>query len=282
MIFMFYNNVKSKLLFSFQKKSKLMQIKNIAYFLFFVLISSCSTSINNSKNSGKQLDTKLTQLKRKDDIDKIKISSDVSVEGPQGNLSFSSSINLAKKDSASFTFYGPFGIQAGKLYINTEKFKMYNMFKNELITGTPSKENLNKVAQINLNYSDLFHFLRSEIPGNIEKYYIVDDYKNEKNYLFKNASEKTFVEFILIDKTTGNIQQYQQKNAQGEMLLNAFFDEYKEINKKQFAQKITIKFPLNNSSVIFQFSDFELVQKFENSFDFQTPSSVEKIDLNVN
>ena len=90
-------------------------------------------------------------------------SGTISVETPQMAQSGSFELTLRKPDSVQVKIEGPFGIDVGSALITRERFFFYYSFRNRVIEGPTSPENLSRVFQMPLEFDDVLNLFTGGI-----------------------------------------------------------------------------------------------------------------------
>lgn len=90
-----------------------------------------------------------------DRVRSMKGTGRITIETPEIAQSGSFELALQKPDSVLMKLEGPFGIDVGSALLTRKEFLFYNIYQNEVITGTTSAENLTKILRIQLSFDDL-------------------------------------------------------------------------------------------------------------------------------
>lgn len=237
--------------------------------LSIVLLASCTTT-KNEKSQYYGLP------KSKSDLQFLTIKGEIETDSEQFSGSLATVFDIAGKDSLRLELFGPFGFQVAKLYSNETEFVAFNMFQNIAYKGNPKKNSLEAVFDINLEFSDLMSFARSEIPGDPLSFKFEEVLENG-NKLFKSKQKKGFVEFVILDNSK-NIIQYQQLDSDGNTSLNVFFNNYSIWQDYSFAEEVIIKFGEMESVVKITNEEFLFPDKFDRlSFDLPKETEVQSI-----
>ena len=171
------------------------------------------------------------------------------------------------------------GITAARIFSDQNSFKALNLIENKLYTGKPDKENFEKAVDINLSFDDLMSLVRNEPGGEISEFKIAERIDDESILYFRYFKDD-YIEYVKYNFKEGYITQYQQKNDDNELLLNVFFSEPIEIDKKVLPKEISCNLSGDKGSIKFMFDEIKLVDSFERELDFDVPKSIERIELN--
>lgn len=79
----------------------------------------------------------------------------ISVQTPEMAQSGSFELLLQKPDSLLIKLEGPFGIDVGTALVSRSEFQFYDVFRNRLIIGATTPENLERVFRMAVGFDDL-------------------------------------------------------------------------------------------------------------------------------
>jgi len=211
-----------------------------------------------------------------DRIINLEIKADLNIEMPEMNNSVNSTISLIEKDSLLMNIYGPFGIQIAKLFSSNKEFVFYNMFQNQIISGTPSKENFLKATNLNLSFDELIHLIRNEVPGKNEnfQYYKNDENSNE---IYKNKLDNNKI-FVTYDNKYKKLIKYEQKDNLDNKLLSINYKDYSPYNNFLLPNTIEIIFEKLSGKLTINVEEYKINGEI-NSINFDKPTSAKIIKL---
>jgi len=178
------------------------------------------------------------------------LKANIKVSFPNINQSVSSTIEIAKMDSLLLSLNAIFGISVGKLFATPTEFIMNNNMENTTYLGSPTSENIKKIAFIELNFKDLISILKT-IPTQERTRY----YYNKDNHSLEY--EDNSIKEILILKGTDTLSQIIRKDLSGKEIFNAQFTKHTKKGKYMFANNIKIDFPQQKGNIIITFSDIK-------------------------
>lgn len=242
----------------------------IIFFISIILLAGCK-SLDKDK-SPKLIESFVKQQTN----DNIFIRARIKPDFPDMNQSFTANININALDSVSVQVFGPFGISIGRLYADRDKFIFFNTFENSLYKGTPKAENLKKVSGLDMNFNDLIKILRLAVPADLSKFRLDDSYRNDGKLLFSNISE--IPEFILYSTVTGNIIQYQRKDAANQEKMTVFYEKYQDFDIGKKPSKAIIKLPESNGKITIDINEYKLDDSGEN-LSFSYPENIKVVNL---
>jgi len=199
----------------------------------------------------------------------------ISVETPEIAQSGSFILTLQKPDSVLINLQGPFGIKVGSALVTRTEFLFYNSLENQLITGSSTEENLNRILHIRLSFDDLLNlfaggtFFESDLhtPDEIRV--------EEDQFVFVFTSSK-FNRKYWIDPTTLCIRKIQFLDLHGKLTLEQTFDNFKNVNGFAMPYRIRVIQPKARQKLTFSYSEI-LVNTEKLHFTFTIPANAERI-----
>jgi hypothetical protein len=169
----------------------------------------------------------------------------VSVESEEFNGNFFAQVYYVKTDSLLLSVSGPFGIQAGTLFIGKERFVFYNQLSNKFYNGTISDFENSMFFQFPLKLNELVNIFagREEIPTmKINEYTIVDG-------AFLIRAQNGGIDYnIHVDNTTGHIIKT-TAYKDNEVLYTKEYSSFIKKSDLYFPQKIRMIRPGENQAV---------------------------------
>jgi hypothetical protein len=142
--------------------------------------------------------------------------------------------------------------------------------------GTPSAENFEMSAMIDLSFEDLISIFRAEPIADITEYETKDEINDQ--YVFMRKIEEN-AEFILVNKSNNEIMQYQRQNSRKETVLNIFLENYNQYDKFLLPDEIIANIPEQNGSVTFTFQERKVNIPLDEVKRPSIPSSFKTTDL---
>jgi len=208
-------------------------------------------------------------------IQSIKGEGRISIETPEIAQSGSFILTLRKPDSVLINLQGPFGIKVGSALVTRTGFSFYNSFENQLITGSTSIENLNRILHIQVSFDDLMNifagggFLDEDLRSP-DKTQIEDD-QFVFVYTSRNSSRRYW-----IDPTSLSIQKIQFFDPRGKLTLEQTFNNFENVDGLAMPYAIRITQPIMQQMVTLKYSDI-LVNVEPLQFTFSIPQNAERI-----
>lgn len=216
---------------------------NVLISIFFY---SCSSNKTQNKYENNNLENKV-QLK---EFKSLSINADISIKSPENNFEANCDFAFYTKDTLTATINGPFGITVVKSYSTKDTAIIYSLLQNIVYYGKPTQESIYKATKIYLGFDDLLNILISETPNGLNGF-IPNSVNMNGDPLLKRIEEKRGLEFVINDKNTSLMKQYQNKGTEGITKLNVFFEDYKKVNEMNFAHNLKIEIPQEKSIIEF-------------------------------
>jgi hypothetical protein len=185
-------------------------------------------------------------LTTQDQLESLEGSGRVTVESPEFSGHFFADIIFLASDSLRITVSGPFGIQAGTLFIGKERFIFYNQMANKFYNGSVQEYQDKKFFQFPLTLSELTNVLvgKETILSSMKilEYGIDDD-------MFFIRSQKAGLHYqIWIDHHSGQIRKIKGMQD-GETIFVREYDDFVKLNGLYFPRKITMNRALERQAV---------------------------------
>ena len=146
--------------------------------LFIILVSSCTSpklALDTKKVTINQLLDYIDAEQHK--ITTLQASCRISVDSEEFSGNFFASVYYTKNDSLLLSVSGPFGIQAGKLFVGNERFIFYNQMTNKFYNGSIKDFEDQNFFQFPLKLTELVHIFaaKERLPSMIIVDYSIDD-----------------------------------------------------------------------------------------------------------
>ena len=166
----------------------------------------------------------------------------VSFESPEIAGSAFFSVSLKKPDSLLVKLEGPFGIGMGMLFMDREKYLLYNGMENRVIQGVPDGSTFRSVLPIDLTHTQLLEAFSGvfTVSGSAEEVleYIIDD---DRFRLLLPCGTDTCIYWI--DPASLLVTRYVRKNSAGATIVDAVSDVILEQDNTFAPRRITVVFP---------------------------------------
>jgi outer membrane lipoprotein-sorting protein len=250
---------------------------SVILILSFSLISGCRTAstLNLSTRPVASIDVQKNILTHHAQIRSMKGEGRISIETPEIAQSGSFVLTLQKPDSVLINLQGPFGIKVGSALVTRKEFLFYNSLENELISGTSSAENLNRILHIKLNFDELLNLFAGGT-------FIEDDLRSpdetrieDEQVVFIYSSQNSF-RWYWIDPATFSIKKIQFLDYKGKLTLEQSFSNFEDVDGLAMPHNIRITQPAAKQMLNLKYSDM-LVNPEKLNFTFTIPQSAERI-----
>jgi len=193
----------------------------------------------------------------------------VSFESPEQAGSAYFDMSLKKPDSLLVKFEGPFGIDAGFLFLSRQKFVMYNSFENRVFTGVPTPRAIRGVIPIELTFEQIMDAFTGgfRLPDAFPASYAVDGDQFRIEY-DRSGSRHTY----WVDPSFELVMRYERRDESGTLILEAVSSRILEKDGISVPGRVTLNFPADGRHLAIYYSSLEL--NAENpSFEYAIPSN---------
>jgi len=163
----------------------------------------------------------------------------VDFESPELGGSVFFTLALRKPDSLLITFEGPFGMDAGFLFLSRSRYVLYNRMENRVISGVPSEAGIRWGIPLDLTVDQILDAFTGtfRVPGQISPTrYAIDN----ENFLL-TYEQPAGSESFWIDPATTLITRYQKTGTRLNVLAETALPE--EQDSRHLPRQITLVFP---------------------------------------
>ncbi|MGB5872603.1 MAG: DUF4292 domain-containing protein [Bacteroidota bacterium] len=203
----------------------------------------------------------------------------------RGSLAFESpefagsaffSLSLKKPDSLLLKLEGPFGIDMGMLFMDREKYLIYNGLENRVIRGSPQGSSFRSLIPIDLTHEQLLEAISGvfTIKGDAQRAREFTVEEDRFRLLLPCGNEECI---YWIDPGSLLVTRYLRRTASGTTLVDAVSDAITEQDDIFAPRRITVVFPESQRRVSVYYSALHLNDP-EPSFSFSVPPDAETID----
>jgi hypothetical protein len=203
-------------------------------------------------------------------ITSITGSGTVSFEAPGMGGSAFFTLSLKKPDSLLIRFEGPFGLDAGFLFLSRSQYVMFNRLENAVYKGDPSEGGIRwaipfalTVDQVLDAFTGAFRFPAGAVPAR----YAVDD----ERFLLSYVAERDTQSFW-VDPATALVSQY-TRNGNG-MSIWAETSRPMEDGGMRMPREIMLSFPSEGRQLSVYYNDLTL-NPSELSFQYSVPRTAQ-------
>lgn len=246
-------------------------MRNIKYFaaIFALIFISCSTVY---KTSQKGLIIKPKEWN--DELKTLNISANVTSKYHEESNSGYCRLILAGTDSLSLKITGPFEILVGRLYADIEYFVFYDAFNNQIFEGKPTAKNMKRATMVPLSFDEFIRLLRCETPTNPSEYSIDENYNKADGVLYKNPSNKEYIEYALYSSDNNDLIRYQRKLRTGKLILDLNYKDYETIDGIRLSKYLIFNFPEIDTQVDMQVASINVNKDINKTLGFTIPDGV--------
>lgn len=199
----------------------------------------------------------------------------ISFDSPEisGSAAFQS--NMKKPDSLLVTLTGPFGIDVGTFFLSKEKYVMYNSLENSVTTGDPKNSAIRSIIPFELTSEQILNafagvFIIRDSESNLKRYAIEDD-----AFVLSYASGRNTSTYW-IDPQSLLVSRFEQRNADGELEVEAKAAAFLNEENVSAARRIQIQFPKQSRQISISYRALKLNDP-DTDFSFTVPSSAKQI-----
>ncbi len=205
--------------------------------LFILLVSSCTTpklALDTKKVTINELLDFIDAEQNK--ITTLQASCRISVDSEEFSGNFFASVYYTKNDSLLLSVSGPFGIQAGTLFVGRERFIFYNQITNKFYNGSIKDFENQNFFQFPLNLTELVHIFAAK--ERLPSMKIVDFSIDDGLYLVEAENSEDQYTFW-IDNTIGRITKISQK-GKNEFITTREYGNFFHSDDLYFPRKISM------------------------------------------
>jgi hypothetical protein len=203
-------------------------------------------------------------------ITALKGSGTVSFEGPGMGGSAFFSLTLKKPDSLLIRFEGPFGLDAGFLFLSRSQYVMFNRLENAVYRGDPSRGGIRwaipfdlTVEQVLDAFTGAFRFPAGTVPSR----YAVE----EEQFLLSYTAERDTQAFW-VDPATALVTRYSRKG--NGVSVWAETSRSMEEDGMRMPREIMLSFPSEGRQLSVYYNDLTL-NPSDLSFQYSVPRTAQ-------
>jgi outer membrane lipoprotein-sorting protein len=191
----------------------------------------------------------------------------VSFESPEVAGSAFFAMSLKKPDSLLIMLEGPFGIDAGFLFLSREKFVLYNSLENRVFTGVPSPAAIRSVLPIELTFEQIMEAFTGgfRLPTAVPEHSGMEDETYRVSYRREGK-----VHTYWIDPAYSLVTRYEVRDSSGVLLIEASSSRVVEKAGVPVPGHVSITFPEDGRRLTIHYTSIE-VNGEDVSFDYTIP-----------
>ena len=259
-------------------------ISNILMCFCVCFVISCSASRHESGDANNtKIEWTIGEIKRKISDNSSRLRSfnaegDITIDTPEMSNSGSMVVSIIKPDSIFVKIEGPFGLSVASMLITRKNFIYYNAMDNIVFRGNSSSANLSAILNFKINFDDLINSFSGSV--------VFDDTGDSNSTLTKEGSDivltivdsdKDEVKKYWVDSKYFLINKYNIYNKSGQLLFNAEYTNYENINNLYFPSNITVNKPKEKQHLWLNYTDKTINNNYLN-FKLKIPKSAKEIN----
>jgi hypothetical protein len=183
----------------------------------------------------------------------------ISVDSEEFSGNFFANVYYIKNDSLLLSVSGPFGVQAGTLFIGKERFIFYNKMSNKFYNGSVKDFENKNLFQFPLKMKELINIFaaKENLPS-----MKIEDYKIDDGQYFINATNRNYAYKIWIDNSTGRISKISQHQDDQTLFVREYGD-YMSAGNSYFPRKITMVRPEQKQAVSVYYTHLSINEEID-------------------
>jgi len=173
------------------------------------------------------------------DVTTLRLTGTASFTGsmPMNGLPFSAT--FAGTDSARVNMGGPFGTTAARLYAARDTFIVVNYLTRQVASGNVRTSDLSRMMMMNVTVEEMLAIVAGRLPGDLTRF-VISGSRTDGLTLYAARDTSGGMEYALVDTVRLQLRQYQRKGAQGAILVDVKFDDYKPVDNIEIAHRVSI------------------------------------------
>jgi len=178
-------------------------------------------------------------------LNTLKASCRISVDSEEFSGNFFANVYYIKDDSLLLSVSGPFGVQAGTLFIGKERFIFYNQMSNKFYNGSVKDFENKNLFQFPLKMRELINIFaaKENLPS-----MKIEDYKIEDGLYYIKTKNGNDNYQIWVDNSTGRIVKL-SLHRDDQTVLTHEYGDFISSGKSYFPRKIKMVRPVQKQAV---------------------------------
>jgi hypothetical protein len=195
----------------------------------------------------------------------------VAFEGPELSGSATFTVALRKPDSLLVRFEGPFGLDAGFLFLARDTFIVYSSFENRLYKGKPSADHLRTLLPLDISPDQVVQaFAGTFLPENTAQ--VAGPVTVEEDLLVFHADCGSSRCTYWVDPVSMLVTRFLRRTNGGAVIIDATSDAIMEQDESHMPRRISIRFPAARSALSVHYRSITMNDPSP-SFAFSVPGS---------
>lgn len=201
----------------------------------------------------------------------------ISIDTPEIGNSGSVGVRLSKPDSLLIDITGPFGVGLAKGLVTSRAFTFYNQWDNMVFEGETTLENMRRVLRFPIEFADVLDVLSGTVgfraaPA-VTPVVTVDG--GTWTAVYSASSES--IEYV-VETGYEAVTRVTRRNAQGEMLEQIQFKDFRRRSGMYLPSVVSIVRPLSEESLTLVYERTTL-NNLPVDFTFKVPRSATRVSL---
>ena len=194
-----------------------------------------------------------------DGLKTLNASCRISVDSEEFSGNFFANVYYIKDDSLLLSVSGPFGIQAGSLFIGKERFIFFFLITNKFYNGSVKEFENKNLFQLPLKMRELINIFtaKENLPS-----MKIEDYKIDNGLYLINATNRNDHYNIWVDNSTGRIVEL-TLNRDNQIVLTREYGEFVTAGKSSFPRKIKMVRPLEKQAVSIYYTNLSINEEID-------------------
>ena len=175
----------------------------------------------------------------------------ISVESPEGAMSFDINVIYVAPDTLFMSAEGPFGIDLGKIFMGKNRFIIYNQFNNQFFSGELDEDYYNTFLQTDLSLKQIKNAFLGYVPlpDNLK---LVDQQHGIFAAMVGDQKWR-----ITVDRKSGTLQSL-EISQDNQTILKEELQEYRSIDGIIFPKFIRLTVPDKKEMVAIFYKNFKI------------------------
>ena len=184
----------------------------------------------------------------------LKASCRISVDSEEFSGNFFANVYYIKKDSLLLSVSGPFGVQAGSLFIGKERFIFYNQMSNKFYNGSIKDFENKNLFQFPLKMRELINIFtaKENLPS-----MRIEDYKIDNGMYYINATNGSDKYNVWVDNSAGRIVKL-TVNRNDQIILTREYGDFVASGNSYFPRKIKMVRPEEKQAVSVYYTNLSI------------------------
>ena len=200
-----------------------------------------------------------------------------------GTLSFESAelsgsaffrLSLKKPDSLLLELTGPFGIDLGFLFLEHDRFLLYNSLENRVVEGSPTSASVRALLPADLTPRELLDAFSGRYPAGLGRGRVLR-YAVEDDQFVLSLDEGGYVSDLRVDPVSLLVTQYRRRDLSGGVLVDVEANALREVDGIFIPRRMNLAFPVSGRQISVSYQTVDINDPSP-SFSFTLPPGVRR------